>query len=66
MNNQHQLFHNKGLHLRFADEMQGRSAVITCDADMITQCVINLMSNAMRYTPRTVGSWCRSMGIEST
>ncbi len=51
VNNQHQLFHNKGLHLRFADEMQGRSAVITCDADMITQCVINLMSNAMRYTP---------------
>ena len=51
VNNQHQLFHNKGLHLRFADEMQGRSAVITCDSDMITQCVINLMSNAMRYTP---------------
>ena len=51
VNNQHQLFHNKGLHLRFADEMQGRSAVITCDADMITRCVINLMSNAMRYTP---------------
>ncbi len=51
VNNQHQLFHNKGLHLRFVDEMQGRSAVITCDADMITQCVINLMSNAMRYTP---------------
>ena len=51
VNNQHQLFHNKGLHLRFVEEMQGRSAVITCDADMITQCVINLMSNAMRYTP---------------
>ena len=51
VNNQHQLFHNKGLHLRFVDEMQGRSGVITCDADMTTQCVINLMSNAMRYTP---------------
>ena len=51
VNNQHQLFHNKGLHLRFVDEMQGRSAVITCDSDMITQCIINLMSNAMRYTP---------------
>ena len=51
VNNQHQLFHNKGLHLRFVNEMQGRSAVITCDADMITQCIINLMSNAMRYTP---------------
>lgn len=49
--NQQQLFHNKGLHLRFVDEMQGRSSTITCDSDMITQCIINLMSNAMRYTP---------------
>ncbi len=51
VNNQHQLFHDKGLHLRFVDETQGRSAMITCDSDMVTQCVINLMSNAMRYTP---------------
>lgn len=51
VNNQHQLFRNKGLHLRFMDETQGKSAKITCDADMITQCIINLMSNAMRYTP---------------
>ncbi|MDO4436550.1 MAG: HAMP domain-containing sensor histidine kinase [Coriobacteriaceae bacterium] len=51
VNNQHQLFRDKGLHLRFMDETQGKSAKITCDADMITQCIINLMSNAMRYTP---------------
>lgn len=51
VNNQHQLFHDKGLHLRFVDETQGRPAIITCDSDMVTQCVINLMSNAMRYTP---------------
>lgn len=51
VNNQYQLFHNKDLHLRFIDEMQGKQAVIEVDPDMITQCVINLMSNAMRYTP---------------
>ena len=51
VNNQQQLFHNKDLHLRFTDETQGRSATIEVDPDMITQCVINLMSNAMRYTP---------------
>ena len=51
VNNQHQMFHNKGLHLRFTDETQGRSATIEVDPDMITQCVINLLSNAMRYTP---------------
>ena len=51
VNNQQQLFHTKDLHLRFTDETQGRSATIEIDPDMITQCVINLMSNAMRYTP---------------
>lgn len=51
VNNQQQLFRTKDLHLRFIDETQGRPAIITCDADMISQCVINLMSNAMRYTP---------------
>ena len=51
VNNQEQLFRTKDLHLRFIDETQGRSAVIDIDPDMITQCVINLMSNAMRYTP---------------
>lgn len=55
VNNQHQLFHNKDIHLRFVDETQGRSTIITCDSDMITQCTINLMSNAMRYTPG--GGW---------
>lgn len=55
VNNQHQLFHNKDIHLRFVDEIQGRPAIITCDSDMITQCIINLMSNAMRYTPE--GGW---------
>ena len=52
---QHQLFHARELHLRFADETQGRGATIDLDADMMTQAVINLMSNAMRYTPE--GGW---------
>lgn len=52
---QQQLFHNRDLRLRFADETQGRSATIEVDPDMITQCIINIMSNAMRYTPE--GGW---------
>lgn len=51
VNSQHPLFHAKDLHLRFVDDTQGRDATIEADPDMITQCVINLMSNAMRYTP---------------
>lgn len=52
---QQQLFEDRGLRLRFADETQGRNAAVECDPDMITQAVINIMSNAMRYTPE--GGW---------
>ena len=52
---QHQLFHDHDLRLRFNDEAQGRDAVVECDPDMITQAIINIMSNAMRYTPE--GGW---------
>ncbi len=52
---QHLLFHDRDLHLRFADETQGRPAKLELDADMLTQAIINLMSNAMRYTPE--GGW---------
>lgn len=55
VNGQHQLFHDHDLRLRFNDETQGRDAVVACDPDMITQAVINIMSNAMRYTPE--GGW---------
>ena len=34
---------------------RGRDAVVQCDPDMITQAIINIMSNAMRYTPE--GGW---------
>lgn len=52
---QQQLFIKRDLRLRFSDDTQGRAAVIDVDADMITQAVVNLMSNAMRYTPE--GCW---------
>lgn len=55
VNAQEPLFHERDLRLRFADETQGKMSFIKVDPDMITQCVINLMSNAMRYTPE--GGW---------
>ena len=55
VNAQEPLFHERDLRLRFADETQGKMPFIKVAPDMITQCVINLMSNAMRYTPE--GGW---------
>ena len=55
VNAQEPLFHERDLRLRFADETQGKMPFIKVDPDMIAQCVINLMSNAMRYTPE--GGW---------
>ena len=52
---QQQLFQTHDLRLRFVDETQGRSLAIEIDPDMITQAIINIMSNAMRYTPE--GGW---------
>ncbi|MBY4797827.1 HAMP domain-containing histidine kinase [Collinsella sp. AGMB00827] len=49
--NQEQLFIQRDLNLRFNDETQGKGATAEIDADMISQAVINIMSNAMRYTP---------------
>ena len=51
VNNQHQLFHERGVHLLFDSKVQGKDAIIEIDPDMITQAVTNLLSNAMRYTP---------------
>lgn len=55
VSSQEQLFLQRDLHLRFNDETQGRATTIEVDPDMITQAVINIMSNAMRYTPE--GGW---------
>ena len=41
--------------LRFVDETPNRTLVADVDPDLIRQAVVNLMSNAMRYTP--AGGW---------
>ena len=52
---QEQLFEDKGLQLRFADETPSQTLIADVDPDLIRQAVVNLMSNAMRYTPS--GGW---------
>ncbi len=47
---QHALFHDKGLHLRFINESGREEVMADIDADLIREAVVNLMSNAMRYT----------------
>ena len=47
---QHQLFHERGLHLRFVDETPHGELYADLDPDLIREAVVNLMSNAMRYT----------------
>ena len=47
---QHQLFHERGLHLRFVDETPHGELYADVDPDLIREAVVNLMSNAMRYT----------------
>lgn len=55
VDSQQQLFRDHDLRLRFSDDTQGRPSDIEADPDMVTQAVVNLMSNAMRYTPE--GGW---------
>ena len=52
---QEPLFARRDLRLRFSDETAGHDAMVPADPDMVTQAVINLLSNAMRYTPE--GGW---------
>ena len=52
---QQPLFSTRDLRLRFSDETAGHDAMVPADPDMVTQAVINLLSNAMRYTPE--GGW---------
>ncbi len=47
---QHQLFHERGLHLRFVDETPHGELYADVDPDLIREAIVNLMSNAMRYS----------------
>lgn len=55
VNAQHQLFHDKGLHLRFDDKTNHGECWAEVDPDLIREAVTNLMSNSMRYTNE--GGW---------
>ncbi len=50
VSSQHQLFHEKGLHLRFVDETPHGELYADVDPDLLREAIVNLMSNAMRYT----------------
>ena len=52
---QHQLFHEQGIHLRFTNETGRSELYAEVDADLIREALVNLMSNAMRYTNE--GGW---------
>lgn len=48
---QSQLFKDNGLELTFENQTGHDSFVIECDPDLIREAIVNLLSNAMRYTP---------------
>jgi signal transduction histidine kinase len=48
--NQHQLFHDSGLRLRLRVDTAREEVYADVDRDMIRQCIVNLLSNALRYT----------------
>lgn len=47
---QHQLFHERGLHLRFDDKTARHECMAEVDPDLLREAITNIMSNAMRYT----------------
>ena len=55
VSSQEQLFHERDLRLRFDVKGPRKEIFAEVDRDMISQAVINLLSNALRYTPE--GGW---------
>lgn len=54
---QHALFHDTGLHLRFVDETPHGELYADVDPDLIREALVNLLSNALRYTDE--GGWVK-------
>ena len=50
VNVQHQLFHDRGVHLRLNNKTGRHECFADIDPDLIREAITNLMSNAMRYT----------------
>ena len=50
VSSQHALFHEKSLHLRFVDESPHGELFADVDPDLLREAIVNLMSNALRYT----------------
>ncbi len=48
----HQLFHERGLHLRFDDKTARHEVFAEIDPDLIREAITNIMSNSLRYTPQ--------------
>ncbi len=48
---QEQLFNDRNLRLRYDVQVMRGELYCECDRDMMRQAIINLMSNALRYTP---------------
>ena len=55
VSSQNQLFHDNGLHLRFNDETSRGECYADVNPDLIREAIVNLMSNAFRYTSE--GGW---------
>ena len=55
VDSQKQLFVEKGLNLDYVNETGREELYAVVDPDLIREAVVNLMSNAMRYTPE--GGW---------
>lgn len=50
VSSQYQLFKEKQIHLRFVDESSHGELFAEVDPDLIREAIVNLMSNALRYT----------------
>ena len=50
VDSQHALFHEKGIHLRFIDDTTRGELLCDVDPDLIREAIVNLLSNALRYT----------------